>query len=113
MKLITNEQQEQLLANGRAVLDAIRAGIAVDPTPLVRLHNPDGFAVWLLTELNLHGGDCAYGLCDLGYGRPALELCTPTWRSLRAPTTVASSVTFTSSPQTLCPPTGFFGLRWR
>ena len=71
MKLITNEQQDQLLANGRAVLDAIRAGIAVDPAPIVKLHTPDGFAVWLLTELNPHGGDCAYGLCDLGYGRPA------------------------------------------
>jgi len=72
MKIITNEQHEQLLANGRAVLDAIRAGIAVDPTPLVKLHTPDGFAVWLLTELNPHGGDCAYGLCDAGHGRPAL-----------------------------------------
>jgi hypothetical protein len=72
MKLITNEQQDQLLANGRAVLDAIRAGIAVDPTPLVKLHTPDGFAVWLLTELNPHDGDCACGLRDTGHGRPAL-----------------------------------------
>jgi hypothetical protein len=42
MKLITNEQQDQLLANGHAVLDAIRAGIALDPTPLVKLNPPTG-----------------------------------------------------------------------
>jgi len=106
MKIITNEQHEQLLANGRAVLDAIRAGIAVDPTPLVKLHTPDGFAVWLLTELNPHGGDCAYGLCDAGHGRPhSATYSSTTWRSLRVPTTVASSATFTSSPRSPCPHT--------
>jgi hypothetical protein len=72
MKLITNEQQDQLLANGRAVMDAIRAGSPLIPRPLVKLYTPDGFAVWFLTELSPHGGDCAYGLCDLGIGRPAL-----------------------------------------
>jgi DUF2958 family protein len=66
MKLITNEQQDQLLANGLAILDAIRAGIAIDPRPVFKLHTPGSCAVWLLTELNPHGGDCAYGFLTLG-----------------------------------------------
>jgi hypothetical protein len=41
--------------------------------PVVKLFTPGGCAFWLLTELNSSGGDRAYGLCDLGTGRPELR----------------------------------------
>jgi hypothetical protein len=72
MNLITNEQQDELLANGRAVMDAIRAGIAATAAS----------------------------------GAPHSAMCSSmTWRSPRAPTTVAWFATFTSSPRSASPPT--------
>ncbi|MFW7342273.1 DUF2958 domain-containing protein [Pollutimonas sp. H1-120] len=64
--LITDEEREQLLVNGRA-----RAvGQAIDPLPVVRLFTPDAHVTWLLTELDPEDGDTAYGLIDLGIGMP-------------------------------------------
>ncbi len=40
-----------------------------DPLPLVRLFNPTGRAVWLVTEL-YPDDDTLYGLADLGFGSP-------------------------------------------
>lgn len=68
--LITDEQREQLLANGRARA----AGQNFDPLPVVKLFTPDAHATWLLAELDPEDGDTAYGLCDLGLGM--LELGT-------------------------------------
>jgi hypothetical protein len=67
MPLITESQRQQLLANAAA-----RArGESSDPFPVVKLHTLDAGAVWLLTELGADG-DEAYGLCDLGLGKPEL-----------------------------------------
>ena len=67
--LITDEQREQLLANGR-----VRAqGQQLDPQPVVKLFTPDAHATWLLTELDPEDGDTAFGLCDLGLGMPELR----------------------------------------
>ncbi len=38
--------------------------------PLVRLFQPDGTAAWLVSELDPHDGNMAYGLADLGQGVP-------------------------------------------
>ena len=67
--LITNDQREQLLANGRQVS---ATGRTVDPVPVVRLFTPDAHATWLLAELDPADGDTAYGLCDVGIGMPEL-----------------------------------------
>jgi hypothetical protein len=67
MKLITDDQQALLRANGLAAREAIGRGTNIDPMPVVKLYTPDAHAIWLLTELNPHGGDRAYGLYDLGY----------------------------------------------
>ena len=70
MKLITEVQTEQLLANGRAARQAARADREIDPKPIVKLFTPDAYAAWLLTEIDPIDSDCAYGLCDPGHGRP-------------------------------------------
>ncbi|MDB5971125.1 MAG: lipoprotein [Hydrocarboniphaga sp.] len=68
MTLLTDEQRQQLLANG-----ALTArGEPHDPVPVVKLYTPDAHATWLLTELDPRDGDTAYGLCDAGLGNPEL-----------------------------------------
>jgi hypothetical protein len=72
MTLITDKHIAQLRANGRATLEAIRAGRDIDPTPIVKLYTPDAYCRWLLTELDPNGSDWAFGLFDLGHGHPHL-----------------------------------------
>jgi hypothetical protein len=67
-KLITDEQRAQLLANGRQSLD----DDGFDPVPVVKLFTADAGATWLLTEIDPHDHDHAFGLCDLGQGFPEL-----------------------------------------
>ncbi|WPH18074.1 DUF2958 domain-containing protein [Variovorax paradoxus] len=67
-KLITDEQRAQLLANGRQSLEQEK----FDPAPVVKLFTPDAGATWLLTEIDPHDHDHAFGLCDLGLGSPEL-----------------------------------------
>lgn len=68
MQLITDEQREQLLANGRRTA----AGEDHDPAPVLKLFTPDAGATWLLTELDPEDPERAFGLCDLGLGSPEL-----------------------------------------
>jgi hypothetical protein len=72
MKLITDDQQAQLRANGLAAREAFGRGIDIDQMPVVKLYTPDAHAIWLLAYLNPHGGDRAYGLYDIGDGHPDL-----------------------------------------
>lgn len=67
-KLITEEQRAQMLANGRQSRDRED----FDPAPVVKLFTPDGWATWLLTEIDPDDPDHAFGLCDLGQGFPEL-----------------------------------------
>jgi hypothetical protein len=64
--LLTDEQREQLLSNGRQSTENPH----FDPPPVVKLFTPDAGATWLLTELDAE--DLAFGLCDLGQGFPEL-----------------------------------------
>lgn len=64
MKLITKEQHDKMLEQGKA--NAERAG-GIDFMPVVKLFTPDANATWLLTELDPENPDLAFGLCDLGY----------------------------------------------
>ena len=64
--LITAEQRFKLFANGRA----FAAGEIEEIEPVVRLFTPDAHATWLLAMLDAVDGDTAYGLCDVGLGRP-------------------------------------------
>ena len=73
MKFLTNAQREQLLANGRAQRATIDAGTyALDFNPVVKFFTPDAQATWLLTELTPDDPELAFGLCDLGFGKPEL-----------------------------------------
>ena len=72
MKLLTDQQRAQLLANGQAARQAQQKGTDTDPRPVVKLYIPDGYGRWLLTEMDPLEFDRAYGLCDLGIGRPEL-----------------------------------------
>lgn len=69
MKLLLDEQKQQLLANGAA-----NAGKedTEDFKPVVKLFCPWGGATWLLSELDPEDPDIAFGLCDLGMGCPEL-----------------------------------------
>lgn len=57
MILLTEEQRERLLINGREP-DA-------DHIPVVKFFNPLGEGVWLATALDA-GGDTMFGLAGLG-----------------------------------------------
>ena len=69
MELITKEQREQLLANGKASAETPGG---VDHVPVVKLFTPDAGATWLLSELDPDYPDIAFGLCDLGLGEAEL-----------------------------------------
>lgn len=71
LTLITDEDRNKLLANGREAA----AGADIDPFPVVKIFVPDGNATWLLSELNPADPDVAYGLADLGKGMPAARWC--------------------------------------
>ena len=68
MNLITETQRVQLLANGRQSIE----NDDFDPPPVVKLFTPDAGATWLLTEIDPHDHNHAFGLCDLGQGFPEL-----------------------------------------
>lgn len=67
-KLITDEQRERLLVNGRQSIE----NPDFDPHPVVKLFTPDAGATWLLTEIDPHDHDHAFGLADLNLGFPEL-----------------------------------------
>src|SRR5262245_786021 len=69
MKLLTQAQREQMLANGRFNASRERTR---DFEPVVKLFCPWGGATWLLSELDPDCPDIAFGLCDLGMGFPEL-----------------------------------------
>ena len=66
--LLTYEQHVLMLSNGLAS----SAGDETDRAPVVKLFTPDAQCVWLLSELDPHDPDIAFGLCDLGMGSPEL-----------------------------------------
>lgn len=61
MELLTPEQRERMLANGRQAAAAGADAEGHDPRPVVKLFTPDGPMTWLLTELE-EDGDTAFGL---------------------------------------------------
>lgn len=73
MKLLTAEQEQRMLANGRCnAARSARDGNTEDFQPVVKLFCPWGGATWLLTELDPEEPDIAFGLCDLGMGSPEI-----------------------------------------
>ncbi|WP_244840027.1 DUF2958 domain-containing protein [Mesorhizobium sp. 131-2-5] len=58
MPLLTSNQREQLLANGRQP--------GRDHVPVVKFFNPVGIGTWLATELDADNDTC-FGLADLGF----------------------------------------------
>jgi hypothetical protein len=64
MKLFTDEQIQQLLANGeRSMNDP-----DFDPWPVAKLFTPDGGCTWLVTEMDPEEPDILGVLADLGIG---------------------------------------------
>ena len=74
MLLMTKEQREALLKNGRQTVAAIEAGTddTPDHRPVIKLFTPDGSGTWLLSEIDPEAETRAFGLCDLGFGCPEL-----------------------------------------
>ena len=64
MKLVTKEQMEKLLANGRRMIEE---DISCEVWPVVKLFTPDANATWLLAWVEPMNTDIAWGLGDLGY----------------------------------------------
>lgn len=67
-KLITDEQRAQLLANGWKSIE----NPDFDPHPVVKLFTPDAGATWLISSIDPHDDDHAFGLADLNLGFPEL-----------------------------------------
>ncbi len=55
MKLFTKDIEARLLANGR--------NRGQDHAPVVKIFNPVGSAMWLLSEIDPETPDLAHGLC--------------------------------------------------
>lgn len=73
MKLLTEENRERLLRNGKLRLQCQLDGEdEPDFLPVVKLFTPDAGCTWLLTEIDPEDPDIAFGLCDLGMGCPEL-----------------------------------------
>lgn len=84
--LITKEQHEQLLKNGRAQREAQRRDESIDLRPVVKLFTPDAQATWLLSQIYPDDPHIAFGLCDLGMGCPELgDVSLTELKALRGP----------------------------
>ncbi len=68
MKLMTNPQRDQLIANFRANQQGEGA---IDHRPVIKLFTPDAGATWLLSEFD-PCEELFFGLCDPGLGFPEL-----------------------------------------
>lgn len=66
--MIPEALRARLLANGRRTA----SGEGDDHYPVVKVFAPEGYATWLLTEIDPDEPDRAYGLCDPGLGFPEL-----------------------------------------
>lgn len=64
MKLLTKQQYDQLIENGKTP--------GKDHPPVVKLFMTNSGCTWLLSELEPENPDIAFGLCDLGMGFPEL-----------------------------------------
>lgn len=64
MDLVTTDQKETLLANGRRMMEA---DISTSVWPVIKLFTPDAHATWLLAWMDPTDEDIMWGLCDLGY----------------------------------------------
>ncbi len=62
------------IADVRALLSANRQQVkdGSEEWPAVRLFTPLSKGVWLLSQIDAHDTDKAFGLCDNGDGHPAL-----------------------------------------
>lgn len=77
-KLFTKEQLLKLRQNGNATRKAEDADCAEpDFFPVVKIFNPYGQGVWLLTEL-ADDDDTLFGLCSVNGGRPELGTVSKT-----------------------------------
>jgi DUF2958 family protein len=70
MKLLTKEQSDKLIDNGRRQQPVKGTEGEIDFWPVVKLFHAAGGATWLLTEIDPDSRDIAWGLCDLGMGLP-------------------------------------------
>lgn len=68
-KIFTKAIVEKLLKNGSA--SAASEG-GIDHQPVIKIFNPWGGQTWLLSEIDPHNPDIAFGLCDMGMGEPEI-----------------------------------------
>lgn len=69
---ITDEQFDQLLANGLISREHQQRDAHFNPAPIVKLYLPGSDAVWLISELDPEAPTIGFGLADLGVGFPEL-----------------------------------------
>ena len=100
MKLLTNAQREQLLANGRAQRAAIDAGTdALDFNPVVKFFIPDAQATWFLTELTRTIPNWLSDSAIWGSGnRNSATFTSPNWLPSAASSACPSSAICTLRP---------------
>ena len=74
--LFTKEIVKKLTNNGQKTADIASQpnydGDSPDHVPVVKIYNPYGGAVWLITEMDPSEPDRMFGLCDMGFGFPEL-----------------------------------------
>ena len=70
MKLLTKDQSDKLLDNGRRQAAVRGTDQEIDFWPVVKLFTSDAGCTWLLSEVEPDEPHVAWGLCDLGMGCP-------------------------------------------
>ncbi|WP_256549266.1 DUF2958 domain-containing protein [Dyadobacter fanqingshengii] len=68
VNMIPQNLREIMIHNAQEV----QSDLAKDHAPVVKLHSKYGKAIWLLSELDATN-NIAFGLCDLGQGKPELS----------------------------------------
>lgn len=66
MKLLTKGSRDRMILNGQRAKRVDGTNDEIDFQPVVKLFNPVGPGIWLLSELNPEDPDIAYGLADIG-----------------------------------------------
>ena len=100
MKLLTKEQRELLLKNGRDQRQVKGTKAEKDFWPAVKLFNPAGAATWLLTELDPEDPDIAVGLSILAWAfQNSAPFASASWKAFAGRAAFASNAIGISRPR--------------
>lgn len=79
MSLLTTEDRRQLVENGKLNRNTSSRIRDNDFAPVVQLYSETSAATWLLSEIDPSNPDIAWGLIDVGDGKPEFGSVRISW----------------------------------